>query len=125
MRTTTYLCGMTRCCTCGSVRTSRGVGEFEIHDNGEETLINCSDCWREKPSQEPMLLFPDVYKRTWSDVARRYIQRFGGSSFMQPRDVDDAEIYLRNVHGEVIATISPFERFPKPIESYALEDIPF
>ena len=45
-RTTTYLCRLDRCCTCGSVRSGRGVGEYRKHDNGDETLINCSDCHR-------------------------------------------------------------------------------
>ena len=46
IRTTTYLCRSERCRNCGSVRSSRGVGEFEKHDNGNETLISCSDCYR-------------------------------------------------------------------------------
>lgn len=46
-RTTTYRIGYNeRCRSCGSVRSGRGVGEYEKHDNGLETLINCSDCHR-------------------------------------------------------------------------------
>ena len=44
IRTTTYLCRSDRCCTCGSVRTSRAVGEYQKYDDGSERLINCSDC---------------------------------------------------------------------------------
>lgn len=47
IRTTTYRIGYNECCrSCGSVRSGRGVGEYEKHDNGNETLINCSDCHR-------------------------------------------------------------------------------
>ena len=46
IRTTTYLCRSDRCYTCGSVRISRGVGEYKKHDDGSERLINCSDCHR-------------------------------------------------------------------------------
>lgn len=46
IRTTTYLCRSDRCHSCGSVRSGRGIGEYEKHDNGNETLINCSDCHR-------------------------------------------------------------------------------
>ena len=46
-RTTTYRIGYAeRCQTCGSVRSGRGIGEYQKHDNGLETLINCSDCHR-------------------------------------------------------------------------------
>ena len=46
-KTTTYRIGYhERCRSCGSVRSGRGVGEYEKHDNGSETLINCSDCHR-------------------------------------------------------------------------------
>ena len=102
LRTTTYLCGTQRCCTCGSVRNSRGVGEYRIHDNGTESLINCSDCSRENPKP----------KRTIGrDVACRYIVRLDGTTFW----TDAAEIYLRNKHGAVIAKVGSFDAFPKPV----------
>ena len=47
IKTTTYRIGYhERCRSCGSVRSGRGIGEYEKHDNGSETLINCSDCHR-------------------------------------------------------------------------------
>ena len=47
IKTTTYRVGYAeRCHSCGSVRSGRGIGEYEKHDNGLETLINCSDCHR-------------------------------------------------------------------------------
>lgn len=86
-------------------------------------LVHCSEC--EKPKAEPVLLFPHVYKRVFRDVACRYIQRFGGSTFSVQTDVDDAEIYLRNALGFPIATVSMFDRFPKPVDASELSDIPF
>ena len=48
IKTTTYRIGYDeRCRSCGSVRSGRGIGEYQKHDNGNETLINCSDCHRE------------------------------------------------------------------------------
>ena len=48
LSTTTYRIGYNeRCRNCGSVRSGRGIGEYQKHDNGNpETLINCSDCHR-------------------------------------------------------------------------------
>ena len=47
IRTTTYRIGSDeRCRSCGSVRSGRGIGEYQKHANGNETLINCSDCHR-------------------------------------------------------------------------------
>ena len=46
MKTTTYRCGLDRCESCGSRRDTRGIGEYLKHDNGQETLISCSDCHR-------------------------------------------------------------------------------
>ena len=86
-------------------------------------LVRCSEC--EKPKADPQILVPHVYKRVFRDVACRYIARFGGSTFMVQTDADDAEIYLRNPHGEVIATVSMFDRFPKQVDENELADIPF
>ena len=48
------------------------------------------------------------------DVAVRYIERFGGSTFVVQTEIDDCETYLRNSLGLTIATVSQFEKFPKP-----------
>ena len=64
-------------------------------------------------------------RSVFRDVACRYIQRFGGSTFMIQTDVDDADIYLRNADGFAIATVSAFDRFPKTIDDTELDDIPF
>lgn len=89
------------------------------------SLISCSNCDKPKTEKlhrnadanghfgkEPTILFPHVYKRTWRDVACRYIQRFGGSTFMLPTAIDDCEVYLRDPYGEVIATVSSLDLFP-------------
>lgn len=86
-------------------------------------LVHCSNC--EKPKREPVVLFPHAYRRVFRDVACRYIARFGGSTFMLQTDADDAEIYLRNSDGFTIATVSPFDRFPKSFDETELADIPF
>lgn len=162
IRTTTYRVGYAeRCHSCGSVRSGRGIGEYRKHDDGNETLINCSDCHREiacecgkvypiseseklspnrinnvakactacnghpGPATEPELLFPHVYKRVFRDVACRYIQRFGGSTFSVQTDADDCEIYLRNREGLTIASVSLLDRYPKPPAPETFADMPY
>ena len=142
LRTTTYLCGSQRCCTCGSVRGSRGIGEFLIHDNDTETLINCSDCWREKPKPHPKVdahnqargmrpfcapIFPlqRIIKSTYRDVACRYLERHGGRTYREETAIDDYEVYLVNCHNVVVARISWRDRFPKPVDTSDFDDIPF
>ena len=117
MKTTTYRCGLDRCESCGSHRSSRGIGEYQIHDNGQETLVNCSDC-----SRETELIFPHVYKRVFRDVATRYILRYGGSTFKVQTGDQDYEVYLRNKFGFPIATVSMFDKFPKTPPAF---DLPF
>ena len=122
-RSTTYLCRSERCCTCGSVRTSRGVGEF-VNDQ----LVNCSDCHKtkiEKP-KVPIFRYPRrFYKWAYRDVACRYLQIFGGRTHREITAIDDFEIYLVDRNDEVIAKVSPFDRFPKPLETTDFDDIPF
>ena len=172
-RTTTYLCRSDRCCTCGSVRSGRGVGEYRKHDNGDETLINCSDCHRTiacecgkvYPISESEKLSPmrinDVAKGCtacdpsrhpreitkaharcrlklarhianqrratpiFRDVACRYLQRFGGSTFSVQTDVDAAEIYLENAKGQIIGSVSYLDKYPKPPADSEFADMPF
>ena len=51
METTTYRVLRDKCENCGSTRDTRGVGEYQIHDDGSETLINCSDCHLETEAE--------------------------------------------------------------------------
>ena len=90
------------------------------YSNG--VLVACKHC---KPADEPEILFPHVYKRVFRDVACRYIQRFGGSTFAIQTDADDAEIYLRDRFGEVIATVSLLDQFPKPLAESVFADMPY
>ena len=57
------------------------------------------------------------------DVACRYIERFGGSTFSVQTEIDDCEIYLQNALGQTIATVSMFDKFPKP--PAILDDLPY
>lgn len=87
-------------------------------------MVECSECKAKAKGQtEPEILFPHVYRRVNRDVVCRYIQRFGGSTFSVPIAHDDIEIYLRDTHGRTIATVSLFDKFPKPVEIH--DDIPF
>ena len=116
LRTTTYLCGSQRCCTCGSVR---GIGEF-LND----ALVNCSDC--HLAQSKPPGVFPIPKKVVGRDVACRYIIRYDGRTFWHQTDVDVAEVYLKNKHNdEVIAKVGSFDKFPKPIDTSDFDDIPF
>ena len=83
-------------------------------------LVRCSAC---NEKTEPKIPFPHVYKRVNRDVACRYIQRFGGSTFSVQTAIDDCEIYLRNAFGFPIATVSMFDKFPKV--SPVFDDIPY
>lgn len=123
IRTTTYLCRSDECARCQSRRASRGVGEYQIHPDGSETLINCSDCHLKR--REPRLLFPHAYKRVNRDVACRYIAMFGGATFSVQTDADDCDIYLRDKHGETIASVSMLNRFPEPVDESLFSEMPF
>ena len=65
MKTTTYRCLSTKCQSCQSTRDTRGIGEFQIHADGTETLINCPDC-----HQEPK---PEAIKAVMQSMEKRYL----------------------------------------------------
>ena len=94
-------------------------------------LVQCGNCQEvvfheeEQRKAEPRILFPHAYKRTYRDVACRYIQRFGGSTFSVQTDADDCDIYLRNKHGETIASVSLLNRFPETIDESIFSEMPF
>ena len=92
-------------------------------------LVQCGNCqqveFAAEADSEPRILFPHAYKRTSRDVACRYIQRFGGSTFRVQTDADDCEIYLRNKHGETIASVSLQNRFPEHVDMAIFDDMPF
>jgi len=87
-------------------------------------LVECGNC-QSVEFTEPTILFPHAYKRVNRDVACRYIQRFGGSTFNVQTDADDAEIYLRNKHGETIASVSLLNRFPEHVDESIFSEMPF
>lgn len=64
-------------------------------------------------------------RRVRRDVACRYIAMFGGSTFNVQTDADDCEIYLRNKHGETIASVSLLNRFPEPVNESIFDEMPF
>lgn len=69
MKTTTYRCLSTKCQSCQSTRDTRGIGEFQIHADGTETLINCPDCHRETPQQTE----PEAIKAVMQSMQEGYL----------------------------------------------------
>ena len=89
-------------------------------------LIHCSDCDKpkvEKPKPQPV--FPIPQKCVGRDVACRYIVRYDGKTFWHQTDADAGEIYLQDREGNVIAKVSAFDTFPKPVDTSEFDDIPF
>ena len=131
MRTTTYHCGSEMCRSCGSCRTRRGVGEYRVHTDGTESLVNCSDCWREKPKprhsryRQPLIVYRKYPRHVCRDVACRYIEWFGGSTFALQTDIDVCEVYLRDRDGNIMAMVTMFDKYPKDTDMARFEDIPF
>ena len=87
-------------------------------------LVECGNCQKVEFA-EPRILFPHAYKRVFRDVACRYIQRFGGSTFNVQTDADDCDIYLRDKHGETIASVSMHNRFPEHVDESIFDEMPF
>ena len=87
-------------------------------------LVECGNC-QSVEFAEPTILFPHAYKRTYRDVACRYIAMFGGSTFRVQTDADDCDIYLRDKHGETIASVSLLNRFPEPVDESIFDEMPF
>ena len=85
-------------------------------------LVACTNC--DKPEPTPRI-FAIPNKVIGRDVACRYIVRYDGRTFWHQTDVDDAEVYLQDRKGNVIARVSPFDRFPKPLDATEFDDIPF
>ena len=85
-------------------------------------LVACTNCRKPKPKP---FIFPIPNKTVGRDVAIRYIIRYDGRTFWHQTDVDEAEVYLQNKHGTVIAKVSQFDTFPKPVEKSVFDDMPF
>ena len=99
------------------------VGIFSAYD--AKKVINLLNAERNAHAQPKPEGLSDVCKEVGRDIARRYLARFGGRTFRVPTAHDDFEIYLVNRENEAIATISIFDRFPKPVDESTLTDIPF
>lgn len=111
-------------CECGAVypRHSRSVNASSI--NGKAN--GCTAC---KPSRHEREIakakarcllrlarhIANQRKRTiYRDVAVRYLQRFGGSTFAVQTESDDCEIYLENAKGQILGAVSYLDKYPKP-----------
>ena len=122
-------------CECGAVypRHSRKVNASSV--NGKAN--GCTAC---KPSRREREItkaktrcmaklakhIANQRKRTiYRDVAIRYLERFGGQTFAVQTEVDDNEIYLENVNGQIIGAVSYADKFPKPPPATAFADMPF
>ena len=104
-------------------------------DEGNATYIgyslkSCEECQRirrEKSRQDHfqarLVASRNGIRKIHRDVAIRYIERFGGSTFVVQTEIDDCEIYLRNFLGLTIATVSQFDKFQKPPENI-VDDLP-
>ena len=88
-------------------------------------LVHCSNCDTPKAKPTPPVIFPIPKKTVGRDVACRYIVRYDGSTFWHQTDFDDADVYLQDHFGKVIARVSPFDTFPKPVDTSEFDDIPF
>ena len=91
-------------------------------------LVSCSDCSEpkaEKPNLKTPVVFSIPNKVIGRDVACRYIVRYDGRTFWHQTDVDVADVYLQDREGNVIAKVSQFDTFPKPLDTTEFDDIPF
>ena len=61
----------------------------------------------------------------YRDVAVRYLERFGGSTFAVQVAVDQSEIYLENAKGQVIGKVSSLDQYPKGFDDAIVGDIPY
>lgn len=61
-------------------------------------------------------------RKTYRDIACRYITRYGGSTYHLQTDADNSEIYLKNAKGKTIAKVLPTDRYPQPVEVF---DLPY
>ena len=111
----------------------RGCGRhYEPHQHAPVmtfvgfNLVHCSNC--DKPKVEkpkPQAVFPIPPKCVGRDVACRYIVRYDGRTFWHQTDFDEADVYLQDREGNVIAKVSAFDTFPKPVDTNEFDDIPF
>ena len=61
-----------------------------------------------------------------NDVTVRYLKRFGGQTFAVQTEIDECDVFLKNDAGEVLAVVSLFDRFPKPLPPPAtFADMPY
>ena len=95
-------------------------------DTGNATYIgyalkSCGECERRKRNrkahfQARLMQSHKGIRKIGRDVAIRYMERYGGETFVVQTAIDEKEIYLRNAFGLTIASISIFDTFPKPVE---------
>ena len=123
-------------CECGAVypRHSREVNASSI--NG--IANGCTAC---KPSQRPreiakaktrcrLKLARHIAKARrkrviYRDVAVRYLQRFGGSTFAVQTAIDASEIFLQDANGRVLGAVSYQDKYPKLPAHSDFADMPF
>ena len=123
-------------CECGEVypRHSRSVNASSINGiaNG---CVKCKKSERQREIAKAqtrcrLKLARHIAKARrkrviYRDVAVRYLERFGGQTFAVQTEVDDNEIYLENVNGQIIGAVSYADKFPKPPPATAFADMPF
>ena len=121
-------------CECGEVypRGSRSVNASSVNGlaNG---CVKCKKSEREREIAKAKVRcmlrlarhIAKQRKRTiYRDVAVRYLQRFGGSTFAVQTEIDASEIYLENEKGQILGAVSYLDKFPKP-PATDLSDMPY
>ncbi len=107
-----------RACACGAAEQIIDTHKYTL--NGR--LVQCEKC---APSQKHFI-FSGPYKRKGSDVALRYIKRFGGSTFAIKTEAGDRKVFLRNTFGFAIAEVSMLEKYPLPLPPVeTFENMPY
>ena len=123
-------------CECGEVypRGSRSVNASSINGiaNG---CVKCKTSERQREIAKAqtrcrLALARHIAKARrkrviYRDVAVRYLERFGGSTFAVQTDVDASEIYLENEKGQVIGKVSSLDQYPKGFDDAIVGDIPY
>ena len=106
-------------CAAGGTHYPRGKDErnatyigYSLKSFGERQCISRREKSQQEHFQARLVASRNGIRKIHRDVAVRYIERFGGSTFVVQTEIDDCEIYLRNSLGLTIAIVSMFDKFP-------------
>ena len=103
-------------CQCGGVQYMHTFDRKRKTINGR--LVQCEKCY--VPTQRH-----DTQHVIYRDVAVRYIERFGGSTFALQTEIDDYTVYLKNDAGVILGIVSALDKYPKPPAAESFSDMPY